>query len=305
MAKRTWWEFSVVENEEASETRKGPWTVQEDMQLVRYITLHGEGRWPFVAKASGLKRTGKSCRLRWINYLRPDLKRSKITAEEESLIIELHNSWGNRWSRIAQSLPGRTDNEIKNYWRTRMKKNLNQKAAESSSSDMGADNQLHHGRSIGFQCLLTSSSQRQPDLDSGEPSTVPTTRTTEEIAVQKKKSPCLQDDVPPTGAEDYESGSQGEIGHGSYEINKDEQQAAALNEHLEGSDEPSGNAWLPYTYSVGSLATLLSSELFADQGTTEDYQCMVTSPMVSSDSGSYPNCYSDRLWNIQDDGSDR
>jgi myb proto-oncogene protein len=71
---------------------------------------------------AGLKRTGKSCRLRWLNYLRPDVRRGNITAEEQLLILDLHSRWGNRWSKIAQHLPGRTDNEIKNYWRTRVQK---------------------------------------------------------------------------------------------------------------------------------------------------------------------------------------
>ncbi|KAL2899082.1 Transcription factor MYB59 [Bienertia sinuspersici] len=116
------------------EVRKGPWTEQEDLQLVCFVGLFGDRRWDFIAKVSGLKRTGKSCRLRWVNYLHPGLKRGKMTPHEEKLVLELHSQWGNRWSRIARRLPGRTDNEIKNYWRTHMRKKAQEKKQEASPS---------------------------------------------------------------------------------------------------------------------------------------------------------------------------
>ncbi|CAN6329444.1 unnamed protein product [Urochloa humidicola] len=119
--------------EEQPELRRGPWTVDEDLTLVNYITDHGEGRWNCLARAAGLKRTGKSCRLRWLNYLRPDVKRGNFTTDEQLLILDLHTRWGNRWSKIAQHLPGRTDNEIKNYWRTRVQKHAKQLNCDANS----------------------------------------------------------------------------------------------------------------------------------------------------------------------------
>ncbi|XP_019184146.1 PREDICTED: myb-related protein 308-like [Ipomoea nil] len=105
-------------------TNKGAWTKEEDDRLIRYINKHGEGCWRTLPKAAGLLRCGKSCRLRWINYLRPDLKRGNFTEEEDELIINLHSLLGNKWSLIAARLPGRTDNEIKNYWNTHIKRKL-------------------------------------------------------------------------------------------------------------------------------------------------------------------------------------
>ncbi|GJX00205.1 transcription factor MYB62-like protein [Tanacetum coccineum] len=115
------------------EIRRGPWTLDEDNLLIRYVNSHGEGRWNSLAKFSGLNRTGKSCRLRWLNYLKPDIKRGNLTPQEQLLILELHSKWGNRWSKIARHMPGRTDNEIKNYWRTRVQKQARHLKIDSNS----------------------------------------------------------------------------------------------------------------------------------------------------------------------------
>ncbi|CAL4976750.1 unnamed protein product [Urochloa decumbens] len=153
--------------------RKGLWSPEEDEKLMNHITKHGHGCWstvpklagtikilntlffsiihfhcfPFLSKntsspsllipaqlmVAGLQRCGKSCRLRWINYLRPDLKRGAFSQEEEDLIIELHAVLGNRWSQIATRLPGRTDNEIKNLWNSSIKKKLRQKGIDPNT----------------------------------------------------------------------------------------------------------------------------------------------------------------------------
>ncbi|KAL9145178.1 hypothetical protein ABFS82_13G023300 [Erythranthe guttata] len=104
--------------------KKGPWTPEEDAKLTHHIQMHGPGNWRTLPKIAGLERCGKSCRLRWTNYLRPDIKRGRFSFEEEETIIQLHSVLGNKWSAIAARLPGRTDNEIKNYWNTHIRKRL-------------------------------------------------------------------------------------------------------------------------------------------------------------------------------------
>ncbi|XP_042397091.1 transcription repressor MYB5-like [Zingiber officinale] len=104
--------------------KRGPWTPEEDEVLASFVRREGEGRWRTLPSRAGLRRCGKSCRLRWMNYLRPSIKRGPISPDEEDLILRLHRLLGNRWSLIAGRIPGRTDNEIKNYWNTHLSKKL-------------------------------------------------------------------------------------------------------------------------------------------------------------------------------------
>lgn len=134
--------------------KRGPWTPDEDEILASFVKKEGGGQWRTLPKRAGLLRCGKSCRLRWMNYLRPSIKRGRIAPDEEDLILRLHRLLGNRytyiyaqhnytslpyfmkralivhlfvafrWSLIAGRIPGRTDNEIKNYWNTHLSKKL-------------------------------------------------------------------------------------------------------------------------------------------------------------------------------------
>ncbi|KAK2410396.1 transcription factor RAX3 [Trifolium repens] len=115
--------------------KRGPWSPEEDSKLKSYIQQHGTGgNWIALPNKIGLKRCGKSCRLRWLNYLRPNLKHGSFSEEEDNIICSLYINIGSRWSVIAAQLPGRTDNDIKNYWNTKLKKKLLAKQRKDQQS---------------------------------------------------------------------------------------------------------------------------------------------------------------------------
>ncbi|KAJ4715724.1 MYB transcription factor [Melia azedarach] len=126
--------------------RKGQWTPEEDEKLTTYIKKHGEGNWQALPKPAGLKRSWKSCRLRWMNYLRPDIKRGNFSPEEEELIVKLHSLLGDKWTAIAGCLSGRTDKEIKNFWHIHLKKNFSQ--GRTDNNEIKSFNSL--GERTGF-----------------------------------------------------------------------------------------------------------------------------------------------------------
>ncbi|GER43143.1 myb domain protein 9 [Striga asiatica] len=126
--------------------KKGAWSEEEDEKLRAYIQRYGHWNWRLLPKFAGLSRCGKSCRLRWVNYLKPGVKRGNFTKEEEDMIIELHSQLGNKWSAIAAKLPGRTDNEIKNFWHTRVGKSRKQSplsADTNNSTEISEDQELN------------------------------------------------------------------------------------------------------------------------------------------------------------------
>jgi myb proto-oncogene protein len=154
--------------------KKGTWTQEEDMKLIAYVTQYGCWNWRQLPKYAGLARCGKSCRLRWMNYLRPNIKRGNYTKEEEETIIILHEKMGNKWSAIAAHLPGRTDNDLKNHWHTTLKRRVRplqasaQDDKDESFHTLDSNNNgtnIHEQQGSPNLNLMSSTSDQNPSTD--------------------------------------------------------------------------------------------------------------------------------------------
>ena len=120
--------------------RSASWTPDEDTKLIQLVqqetsvppSITASKTWSRVA-AQLNNRTGKQCRERYLNQLKPGIRRDPWSPEEERILQHSHARYGNKWVTIASHLPGRTDNCVKNHWNSMLRKRQRREAARRAA----------------------------------------------------------------------------------------------------------------------------------------------------------------------------
>ncbi|KAJ2890127.1 hypothetical protein IWW38_004303, partial [Coemansia aciculifera] len=97
---------------------RAAWTREEDRLLMVGVRVYGPNTesWPRIAMLVP-GRTNKSCRKRWFHSLDPSLHKGPWTSEEDALLRQRVMQFPSQWSRVAEGITGRTDDQCAKRWR--------------------------------------------------------------------------------------------------------------------------------------------------------------------------------------------
>ncbi|OIW19441.1 hypothetical protein TanjilG_09461 [Lupinus angustifolius] len=252
--------------------KKGPWSPEEDAALKDYIEKNGTGgNWIALPQKIGLKRCGKSCRLRWLNYLRPNIKHGGFTEEEDNIICSLYISIGSRWSIIAAQLSGRTDNDIKNYWNTRLKKKLlgrhkqsNFNTKETNGTDDNSSNSLSSSALERLQLHMQLQSLQNPFSFYSNPSLWPKWHPSQEKMIQQSLKDASNSNTVVMQGQKYEFDKPTNIVSGFL------QQDIGANMNTLKVENPLNNNSVPFANSGNNLP--MHSSSIVDQTNSMGFQ---------------------------------
>lgn len=156
-----------------SQSNRQGWSVLEDEILLKIVSSRGAKAWSGIAKELNAMvhegnpiRQGRHCRERWFNHVDPALVKGNWTEQEDEYIFEQFRKIGSKWSEISRKMKGRTENSVKNRFKSMLrKKGLNEedlekefRAKREKKADERARNRIELN-SPAFDCMLLMSPQ--------------------------------------------------------------------------------------------------------------------------------------------------